>query len=167
MDKKGQIIAIDFLFALMLVALALGYTFRIAEANDYTLKEEERYMDLQRIGTASSDLLVSSPAFVCSFPTVTGNPATTQYFPNCITESKFSGGCPSCRANLGIPTGYDFNITIKITGSPATPLVSKVPTAPPQNIYSETRPVLSGTPASIQGIRPLTKKEITLNVWKT
>ncbi|MCX6801506.1 MAG: hypothetical protein NT067_00175 [Candidatus Diapherotrites archaeon] len=163
MDKKGQIIAVDFLFSLVLLALALGYTFRIAEANDYALREEELYMDLQRIGTASSDLLVSSPDFTCEI-----NMGGTQYFPNCINESKFSGGCSSCQASLGIPTDYDFNITIKITGSPATPLVIKVPTTPPENIYSEKRAVLSSpaNPASIQAISGLAQKEITLNVWK-
>jgi hypothetical protein len=123
MYKKGQIIAVDFLFALMLVALALGYTFRIAEANNYALKEEELYMDLQRIGTASSDLLVSSPDFTCEI-TMGG----IQYFPNCINETKLAAS--DAKDKLGIPAQYDFNLIVDNSRKAGV-----APPSVPENIY--------------------------------
>jgi hypothetical protein len=163
MDKKGQIIAVDFLFALMLVALALGYTFRIAEANNYSLKEEEFYMDLQRIGTASSELLVSSPDFTCEITM-----GTAQYFPNCITETKLSAPTlQEIKDRLGIPAQYKFEIT---KGTPPVHIAGDTLAGPVPdsilNVYSEERNVILGSPASISGIASANSEKITLKVWK-
>lgn len=154
MDKKGQIIAVDFLFALMLVALALGYTFRIAEANNYSLKEEEIYMDLQRIGTASSDLLVSSPDFTCEI-----NMGGAQHFPNCTNAGKLSG---ATNASLGIPAQYKFRVLLNGVRQAGE---TSEPPASIENVYAEDRNVVVGSPASIAGL-DMASGIVTLKVWK-
>ncbi|MEM0360179.1 MAG: hypothetical protein QXK06_02465 [Candidatus Diapherotrites archaeon] len=160
MNKKGQIAAIDFLFSLILVVLAIGYTFRIAEANDYSLKEEEIYRDLQRIGTAASELLVSSPEFTCEINT--GGAGTTQYFPNCTNAAKLS---TATKEKLGIPPQYKFRLLLNgalQAGEAANPIA----TSTVENIYSEERKVVVGSPATISALSGLSEGTIKLQVWK-
>lgn len=167
MNKKGQIITVDFVFSLILLMLALGCVFRIAEANQYKMKEDELFMDLQRIGTASAELLVSSPDFVCEV-TMGGQP---QYLNNCINELNLN---TADKAKLGIPAQYKFQILLNGVHRAGDSAPNPVnPNSP--NVYSEERSIVSmpGNPTIDQikscmtgGACPLTEKKVMLKVWK-
>lgn len=140
MNRKGQMFTVDLVFSLILLMLALGYVFRIAEANNYKMKEDELFMDLQRIGTAASERLVSNPDFICKVDFGAGS---VPFF-NCIVGNRVSG---ADRGDLGIPNGYAFELLRKdgavfnhIAGGNAPLFDPDNPRA--QNLYSETRKVL-------------------------
>lgn len=164
MKKKGQIITVDFIFSLVLFMLALGYVFRIAEANDYRMKEEELFNNLQRIGTAAGERLVSSPEFICKV----GN---RPYF-NCVVETSLT---TANNTKLGIPSGYKFELWDetkgkKISGDSAPVFNPGLEDA--QNIYSEDRNVLwfANQPTAQQlkncAGGGCTEKSIMLKVWR-
>ncbi len=164
MNKKGQIITVDFIFSLILFMLALGYVFRIAEANNYRMKEEELFNDLQRIGTAAGERLVSSPDFICQ--------ASNRPYFNCVVGTLLTGA----NANkLGIPSGYGFEVWdetagVRIAGSAPPPFNPNSEDA--QNVYSEKRNVLwfanQPTKAQLNACAGggCTEKLIMLKVWK-
>jgi len=173
MKRKGQIMTVDFVFSLILLMLALGYTFRIAEANEYRLKEEQMFNDLQRIGSAASELMVASPDFTCE-ATMGGS---TQYFSHCVNRNKLSNATED---ELGIPAGsnYHFEILINdvhLTGDNA-PDPSNAGNTDARFIYSEERTAIlnNGNPAlaTIEacfdgGACALTTRDIMIKLWKT
>lgn len=164
MNKKGQIITVDLIFSLVLFMLAIGYVFRIAEANDYRMKEEWLFNDLQRIGTAAGERLVSSPDFICQ---VNNRP----YF-NCVVRASLAGANAK---KLGIPSGYNFElwdetVGVKIAGN--APPAFNPNSENAQNVYSEKRNVLwfanNPTKAQLNACAGggCTEKLIMLKVWK-
>ncbi len=131
MGKKGQIVTIDLVFSMILLMLAIGYGFRIAEAANYSMKEEEIFKDLQRIGTAAGERLVSSADFICE---VQGADFSMY---NCLVATKVQS---ADRGALGIPPGYNFRLSASGMGdigqSPPDPASDE------EMVYSEERKVL-------------------------
>ena len=176
MNRKGQIFTLDLVFSLILLMLALGYVFRIAEANNYKMKEDELFTDLQRIGTAASERLVSHPDFICKVDFGAGS---VPFF-NCSVGDRVSG---ADKDSLAIPDGYAFELLRKdgavfnhIAGDNAPLFDPDNPRA--QNIYSETRQVLyfsgGADPTKAQIDRCMNppqvcngeKKYLMVKVWK-
>jgi len=173
MKQKGQIITVDFVFSLIMLMLALGYTFRIAEANEYRLKEEQMFNDLQRIGSAASELMIASPDFACEV-----SMGSTQYFSHCVNGTKLSG---AGKDELGIPDTANYHFEILIGGSHETgenaPDPSNMGIAAAGFIYSEERKVLlknAGNPTINElescfngGACAPTTADLMIKVWKT
>jgi len=164
MDRKGQMITVDFVISLVLFTLAIGYVYRISEADTYRLKEEELFMDLQRIGTAAGERLVSAEELICSI-----NGADMRLF-NCLVDPKVTAADADM---LGIPAGYRFGLWRMDTRAR---LAGLDPPAAQEQLYSETRLVLrfpaEPTKAQIEScINPAmpcagSDRNIMLKVWK-
>jgi len=173
MKRKGQIMTVDFVFSLILLMLALGYTFRIAEANEYRLKEEQLFGDLQRVGSAASELMVASPAFACEITM-----GTTQYFSHCVNRAKLLA---ATKDKLGIPSavGRDYHFEILVDkaheAGDSAPDPSVAGDTDARFIYSEERKVIlsAGNPA-LADIKAcfngagctLATRDLMIKVWR-
>ena len=87
MNKKGQLVSLDAVLSLVVLMLALGYAFRVAEANFYALKQDELIYKTKAVGSAAAELLVTSEEITCKVTTNTGNDF---YITNCIDTSKLT-----------------------------------------------------------------------------
>ncbi len=137
--KKGQIISLDFIFSIVLVILALGLLVRISEANNYRMKQEELFNELQRIGRTASVVLTDSEEFTCEVQDLSGTMLYNAI--NCLDltklNSKLSG--VNAKANLLIPAEFEFKATIGANTWQSAPLNE----ANTPFYYSEERKIIT------------------------
>ena len=122
MDKKGQIMAMDFLISVAAVTLAIGLMIQFAEIKTYNEKDDIAWLELKEIAESAADRLVGSPDIVCelvdTYDETTGSYYSSMndvdilhicYLDNCIPKINAVGHKIE-KADLGIPAGYDCDI---------------------------------------------------------
>jgi hypothetical protein len=126
--SKGQVFSLDFLIAIFLIILAIGFILQFYEFSVYNLKEEDERIELHRIGSLASNLLVSSPFIVCE---LTSNDESTiiSFLKNCLSIKSGANPDPSwnpsiswnlsnkyageiAKAYIGIPENFACKIEI-------------------------------------------------------
>ena len=127
--RKGQLLSLDAVLSLVLLMLALGYAFRVAEANFYALKQDELIYETKAAGSAAAELLTTSEEITCEVTTNTGN---NFYITNCIDTSKLTN------LNQKLLLNNAFGVRVEWgAGNAGDPLPSDNRT-----IYSEKRVVM-------------------------
>lgn len=112
--KRGQILTLDLILSLILVFMAIGLMMHYMELNVNSMKDEEMMKELEIIGLAASERLVSSPEIICQLhEKAPPNPIEGYFLPNCIYKKTFR---ELTREDLGIPEGYGCELTIDILG---------------------------------------------------
>lgn len=94
MNKKGQIISLDFLISLIAVTLAIGLLIQFSELKTYNEKEEMGWMELKQVAETASDLLVSAPEITCDLLDESDNYLGN--LNNCLVMSDNGNLTPSC-----------------------------------------------------------------------
>ncbi len=162
MNKKGQIISLDFLISIGLIVIALGLLVQFVEGNSYEKKQENIFRELKSVGSAASENLVSSNSINCEI-------AQQNYkIANCINLQNI-GTDSEVENVLGIPEEYEWRLTWSGgTRGSSNPLNA-------ENIYSEKRKVLTASGSVSKsvlmqciygGTCALPQTEMTLKVWK-
>ena len=137
MNKKGQIVSIDFLLSIILVVFAVGMIIQFTEQNSYIEKQELIFNDLKRVGDTAGTLIVSNPDIVCSLvDNFSGE--VIDSLNNCIPANADIN-----KEVLGIPAGYECNLTVQGITFPVNECDSAVPTD--KDIYSVKREVVTYT----------------------
>ncbi|MCD6247301.1 MAG: hypothetical protein J7J87_02605 [Candidatus Diapherotrites archaeon] len=161
MNKRGQLASLDAILSLVLLMLALGYAFRVAEANFYALKQDELIYETKAVGSAAAELLVTSEETTCEVTTDTGN---NFYITNCIDTSKLTN------LNQKLLLNNIFGVRVKWAGGSAG---DSLP-SDDRTIYSEKRVVMlhggSITKAELEqcfkGTGGCSRDTITIYVWR-
>ncbi|MCX8189650.1 MAG: hypothetical protein N3F05_00250 [Candidatus Diapherotrites archaeon] len=149
MKKLGYIASIDLMLSTILLMFAIGYAYRVAEGNFYSLKQDEIYEELRLFGSTAAELLISSPETTCRCSVRTGtNPGDPHYVMNCIDTSKLtnlSSNPDALKSALKVPPSR-FGLRIEIfknrnilVGNYGEPIPNPAEVA---NIYSEGRAVI-------------------------
>ena len=86
MNKKGQVVSLDFLISIIAIVLALGILIQISELKTYNEIEEREWMELRQIAETAGARLVSNPELNC---TVVKDGGQDELFnlPNCLDTS--------------------------------------------------------------------------------
>jgi len=163
--EKGQIISLDFVFSLVLVVLALGLLVRVSEANNYRMKQEEIFGELQRVGRVASASLANSEEFTCQVNDIGGAPI---YNPvNCIDKGELNGklGPGLGKSDLRMSNEFEYKIAIGAETWESAPLdEDNTP-----NYYSEKRKVIVNngamTKAEMENCMETGCAEETLTLW--
>jgi len=161
-NRNGQLLSLDAILSLVLLMLALGYAFRVAEANFYALKQDELIYETKAVGSAAAELLVTSEETTCEVTTNTGN---NFYITNCIDTSKLTNLNQKLLLN-------DNNFGVRVewsTGNAGDALPSD-----DRTIYSEKRVVMlrSGSIGKdeleqcFNGAGGCPRDTITIYVWR-
>jgi hypothetical protein len=87
MKRKGQLESVDVVLSLVLLMVALGYAYRVAEANYYAFKQDEILAELRVFGSSAAELLVTSEATTCKCTVLPGT-GNDFYITNCIDTQK-------------------------------------------------------------------------------
>ena len=181
MDKRGQIIAMDFLLSVMVMVLALGLMFQMIELNYYNTKEMGLQEDLARIGETAADLLVSHPDITCDVRV--GPPGTLDLsdiigeIPNCIQNGYMLGEPVPTKDTLRIPSEYNCWIGFSDGAQPTGfAFCNDTGSNSAENIYSSGRIVLvsdhdfgvkkGDIQQCMNGLCTLDKKTLIIKVWK-
>tara|TARA_Y100000310_G_scaffold345396_1_gene464438 strand:- start:4883 stop:5362 length:480 start_codon:yes stop_codon:yes gene_type:complete len=158
MNKRGQIISLDFLISVAAITLAIGLLIQFNELKVYNENEELKWLELKEVAETAGDMLVSHPDTTCTVN------AGSYFFKllNCIDTQTIDTGT---KTKLGIPNEFDFSTVIDGTDIGGT--ISG------QDYYAVQRTIVFNS-------GPLTKREfnegtfdsgsspvqVTLMVWK-
>jgi len=115
--ERGQVFTLDFLISLIAATLAVGLLIQAVELRTYSQKESRLRNDLERVAENAGNMLVASNGITCELQS-TYDGARIDYMNNCIDTTKISAA--NAGGLLGIPPGYDFNVSGAIEiGGPA------------------------------------------------
>lgn len=110
--KKGQIMLLDVLFAIVIIILMFFLLLRFAEAEVYKTNVDSRTERLTSVGSLAYQKLLNNPKINCK---VTDN-QNTFYVPGTIKTGTIT------KADLGIPSDYNCSVTgITVTGCSGAP----------------------------------------------
>lgn len=160
-NRKGQLLSLDAILSLILLMLALGYAFRVAEANFYALKQDELNYEIKAVGSAAAELLVAGEETTCEITTLTGNDFSIT---NCIDTSKLTN------LNQKLLLNNDFGVRVEW---PAGNAGDALP-IDDRTIYSEKRVVIlsggsigkDGLEQCFNGTGACSRSTITIYVWR-
>ncbi len=167
MEKKGQIVSLDFVFSLVLVMLALGLVMRAAEANNYKMKQDELFWETQRVGRVASAMLLNHEDFSCEVQDEGG--IKLYNIINCADKGRIAA---ASKSDLLIPDDFKFRVEIS-DASGGLSMGDVVGDAP--FVYSEERKALtSNGPISkknlencMSGACGIDTGTVTLWVWRS
>ncbi|MFH1752131.1 MAG: hypothetical protein ABH821_04310 [archaeon] len=135
---KGQIMSLDFVLSVVIIALVIGVIVQWQELNAYNLKDAEINNELKRIALNASELAVSSPAIVCEMQGAGGT--SLRYLNNCIDLEKID---LITKKDLGIPE--DFECLIKTENGSETFTACDDTETKVENKFSFKREIVSIT----------------------
>lgn len=161
MDRKGQLISMDFIVSLVIVVLGLGILVQSMELNSYYAKDDQIRDELKKVGDTAAVLLVSNPEHICELADDRDIEKTLGHINYCLTKygcitAGGSGNCPPGqtkkalregkfhyfvdRNTLGLPRNYDCYLEL-IDGNIVAEdmFLTDCDTAPPasiENIYA-------------------------------
>lgn len=166
MNRKGQIISLDAVIALIIVMLSLGIAFNVMETNSYNLKEEQLFDEVVSVGKAAANLLVSHPEIICKV-TFNGKEFAMN---NCINTADNV----ITKKRLGIDgTEYECKLLLKKALTQEEISINTECNVEPthaKNVYSEKRTVITENDGEFSKLKfeahNFTEQEITLKVWK-
>lgn len=102
MNKRGQIVSLDYVISLILVLLALGLLLNFFELQTVNAKEAQLNSELETLAEGAARLALASPGIACNLTSNDG----LKYIgvlPNCIPDE--SGRLT--KARIGIPQGFE------------------------------------------------------------
>jgi|GEM_PF-1779425 len=175
MKNRGIVESIDIIISFIALMVAIGYTYRVAEANYYALKQDEILSELRVFGSSAAELLVTSPETVCKC-TVNAGTGDDFYVMNCIDTAKMSGLTPE---KLNLSSGR-FSVRVEIRGNatpyPGAPELVFGSDLPTDNrpIYSESRVVITNSGnitkeklvKCMKGEQNCERKIATIYIWR-
>ncbi len=145
MKQKGQIFSLDVLISIVLIIVALGVAMRFFELKEYETKELMEQLELERVGSAASELLVNNPNLVCELTAVlTGTKLNS--LSNCLNKNQ-----QILKADLGIsensvPAQNKFDCRIEFAYDAASQLAigdcTSVVPATAKNVFAATRKIV-------------------------
>ena len=169
MGKKGQLESIDIVLSLVLLMVALGYAYRVAEANYYAFKQDEILAELRVFGSSAAELLVTSEATTCKCTVLPGT-GNDFYITNCIDIQKIQGVANLAQA-LHLSDRFGVHVSIVNAGVEAgDPLP-----ADNRQMYSERRVIMahsgditkSELEKCMNGTSAACKRDVaTIYVWR-
>ncbi|MBU0636111.1 hypothetical protein KKE06_03735 [Candidatus Micrarchaeota archaeon] len=105
MKPKGQLLSLDFLFAIGLIFLAMGITLKFGEMFAFEWQSHQQQIELEHYGQTAGFLLMASPSLICQMENSTGAPIVGLFVNNCIDTTKIVS-----KSALGLPSDYEYSV---------------------------------------------------------
>lgn len=170
--QSGQIFSLDYALSLILVFLAIGIALNFFELQTVSAKEKQLRTELQNIGDASARLLLSSKDITCQLDS--NSHAPIGFLSNCIKNNSSA----LTKQNLGIPAGFDCNLSITNFSYPAgfaDGCSTSIPLA--KDIYSAKRTIVIKSDQNVTKTElencmnsspgcPLADANASLSIWR-
>lgn len=161
-NKKGQMIVLDVLFAIVLIMLAFFLILKISEIEIYSSSSQRKVNELNRIGNLSYSLLLNgeTKCFV-------SNNNQKFYIPG-----TFKTGSVVTKRQLGIPSNYNCNLTIEGVSISSNECTTSTP--PSKDIYEISFKIGSCSEISAsnyfncmkESCSGVTERNANLKIWK-
>lgn len=172
MDKRGQILSLDYVISLMLVLLALGLLLNFFELQTVNAKEAQLNSELEALANGAARLALTSPDIACRLTSITGDPPKDiGVLPNCIPKNG-----RLTKQNLGIQ-GFECAIATDPIDLLSTECNTDFPDG--TDYYSVTRKIVVSDDTTItkdkleECIRGellncvLSDANLTISIWRT
>lgn len=106
--KKGQLLSLDFLFAIALIFLAIGIAVKFGETFVFEWQEQQQQIELEQYGQTAALLLLANPELTCEMKDQYET-SLEVHINNCIdAETRIPNQFTN--SALGLPPEYKFSI---------------------------------------------------------